>query len=384
MLPLNGIKVVDVTTNISGPTLTMILGDLGAEIIKVEKPNSGDEARKMEPRKNDDGVYFLNINRQKKSVVLNLKEKADLQVIYRLIETADVFVENYRAGVAEKMGLSYEKLKEIHPQIIYLSLSAYGEYGPKRSYPGYDAIIQAETGLMSITGSEDLARVPVSLIDQGSAMWGALGVVSAVLNRMKTGEGSKVSTSLYETGIFWANYHLLSTKLTGNNPAKLGSNHGAFSPYGAFRTKDLPIMIGISNNSLFEKLCKALLVEDWIADDQFATNDVRVKNRVVLNKKIEEITLGLTSDQLVEKLETFGIPVGKVKTMKDVLADPQQIENQCMIKLPHVRDGESFVTRLPLTFSNCDITPKVSAPMYGEQSNEVLKKIQRGVFDDFE
>jgi crotonobetainyl-CoA:carnitine CoA-transferase CaiB-like acyl-CoA transferase len=353
----------------------MILSDLGAEVIKVEKPNSGDEARKMEPRKNDDGVYFLNINRQKKSVVLNLKEKDDLHAIYSLIQTADVFVENYRAGIADKIGLGYEKLKEINPQIIYASLSAYGEHGPKRLKPGYDAIIQAETGLMSITGSEDLARVPVSLVDQGSGMWGALGVVSAILNRMKTGEGSKVSTSLYETGIFWANYHLLSTKLTGNNPAKLGSNHGAFSPYGAFRTKDVPIMIGVSNNSLFEKLCKALEVENWTADERFATNDVRVKNRSLLNTKIEEILQGKTSDELVEKLETFGIPVAKVKTMKDVLIDPQQIENGCIIKLPHDRDGESFVTRLPLTFSNCDITPKAAAPMYGEHSEEVLEKI---------
>ncbi|HWL26349.1 MAG TPA: CoA transferase [Ureibacillus sp.] len=374
MLPLSGITVIDVTTNISGPTLTMILGDLGAEVIKVEKPVAGDEARKMEPKKNEDGVYFLNINRQKKSVVLNLKEQSDLQAIYRLIETADVFVENYRAGIADKIGLGYDKLKEINPSLIYCSLSAYGVNGPKRDYPGYDAIIQAETGLMSITGSEDLARIPVSIVDQGSAMWGALGVVSAVLNRVKTGEGAKVSTSLYETGIFWSNYHLLSTNLTGNNPSKLGSNHGAFSPYGAFRTKDAPIMIGISNNSLFEKLCTALGVESWIQDELFATNADRVKNRSLLNARIEEITLKQSSNQLVEKLETFGIPVAKVKAMTDVLIDPQQIENECIVKLPHERDGESFVTRLPITFSNCDITPKVSAPMYGEHSEEVLKK----------
>ena len=375
MLPLSGITVIDVTTNISGPTLTMILADLGANVIKVEKPNGGDEARKMEPKKNDDGVYFLNINRQKKSVVLNLKEQNDLQAMYRLIETADVFVENYRAGVVEKIGLDYDKLKDINPSLIYCSLSAYGEHGPKRDFPGYDAIIQAETGLMSITGSEDLARIPVSLVDQGSAMWGALGVVSAVLNRTKTGEGCKVTSSLYETGIFWSNYHLLSTNLTDENPFKLGSNHGAFSPYGAFLTKDLPIMIGISNNSLFEKLCKALGVESWISDERFATNAARVKNRNDLNTRIEEITLQQSSDQLVEKLEAYGIPVAKVKTMKDVLLDSQQIENNCIIKLPHERDGESFVTRLPLTFSNCDITPKVSAPIFNEHSEEVLKKI---------
>lgn len=374
MLPLKGNKIIDVTTNISGPTLTMILSDLGAEVIKVEKPKSGDEARKMEPKKNEDGVYFLNVNRQKKSVVLNLKEKDELQLIYRLIEEADVFVENYRAGIAEKIGLGYEKLKEINPQLIYVSLSAYGEHGPKRSYPGYDAIIQAETGLMSITGGEELARVPVSIVDQGSGMWGAIGVVSAILNRMKTGEGCKVSTSLYETGIFWSNYHLLSAKLTGKNPAKLGSNHGAFSPYGAFQTKDSSVMIGISNDSLFERLCKALGVEAWTQDERFSSNDARVKNRSLLNEKIEQNTLSQSSEQLIERLEAHGIPVAKVKTMKEVLVDPQQIENKCIIKLPHEREGESFVTRLPLTFSNCEITPKASAPLYGEHSNEILNK----------
>lgn len=374
MLPLNGIKVIDVTTNISGPTLTMILGDLGAEVMKVEKPNLGDEARKMEPRKNEDGVYFLNINRQKKSVVLNLKEKSDLQSIYDFIKKADVFVENYRAGVAAKIGLGYEQLKELNPQLIYVSLSAYGEHGPKQSYPGYDALIQAETGLMSITGSEELARIPVSIVDQGSGMWGAIGVVSAILNRIRTGEGSKVSTSLYETGVFWSNYHLLSTQLTGVNPEKLGSNHGAFSPYGAFQTKDSPVMIGISNDPLFEKLCKAIEVEEWIEDERFASNDVRVKNRSLLNERIQQITIHQTSEQLIARLEDYGIPVAKVKTMTDVLVDPQQMENKCIVKLPHEGEGESFVTRLPLTFSNCDITPKASAPMYGEHTDEILNQ----------
>jgi len=189
--PLQGVKVIDVTTNISGPTLTMILADLGAEVIKVEKLPAGDEARKMEPKASDDGVYFLNINRQKKSIVLNLKDQSDYKRMLDLIKEADVFVENYRAGIAEKIGLGYEQLKTINPTLVYCSLSAYGQHGPKRDYPGYDAIIQAETGLMSITGSDKLARIPVSIVDQGSAMWGALGVVTALYDRMRTNEGCK-------------------------------------------------------------------------------------------------------------------------------------------------------------------------------------------------
>ena len=368
--PLEGLKVIDVTTNISGPTLTMILADLGAEVIKVEKPPVGDEARKMEPKAVDDGVYFLNINRQKKSIVLNLKDETDYKRMLDLIKDADVFVENYRASIAEKIGLGYEQLKTVNPTLIYCSLSAYGQFGPKKDYPGYDAIIQAETGLMSITGGDELARIPVSIIDQGSAMWGALGVVTALYDRLRTNEGCKVSTSLYETGIFWSNYHLLSTKLTGQNPEKLGSNHGAFSPYGAFKTMDLPVMIGISNNSLFERLCKALQQELWITDDRFITNDVRVKNRFVLNEMIETITMQMTSDELIEKLENGGIPVAKVKTMLDVLEDPQQQANNCIVKLQHEREKDVFVTRLPITLSHCDLTPTAAAPMYGEHSDE--------------
>lgn len=375
--PLQGVKVIDVTTNISGPTLTMILADLGAEVIKVEKPLAGDEARKMEPKASEDGVYFLNINRHKKSIVLNLKNQSDYNKMLELIKEADVFVENYRAGIAEKMGLGYDQLREINPRLVYCSLSAYGQYGPKKDDPGYDAIIQAETGLMSITGNDELARIPVSIVDQGSAMWGALGVVTALYDRLRTNEGCKVSTSLYETGIFWSNYHLLSMMLTGQNPQKLGSNHGAFSPYGAFKTKDLPVMIGISNDLLFERLCKALQQEQWITDERFISNDVRVKNRCVLNEQIEMITVQMASEELITKLKTSGIPTAQVKTMEDVLEDPQMQANNCIVKLPHERDGDVFVTRIPITLSHCDLTPTVSAPMYGEHTNIILNRLEQ-------
>ena len=371
MKPLQGIRVLDMTTNISGPTLTMILADLGAEVIKVEKL-SGDEARKMEPKLQEDGVYFLNINRQKKSVTLNMKEDSDREKLMELIKTADVFVENYRLGVAQKLGIDYEAVKKINPKLIYCSLSAYGQNGPKKSYPGYDAIMQAETGIMSITGSTDLARVPVSLIDQGSAMWGAIGVVSAILQRHKTDVGSLVSTSLYETGVFWANYHLLSTKLTGENPEKLGSNHGAFAPYGAFQTADGAIMIGISNNKLFEKLCEVLQKREWIEDARYRTNEERVKNRLQLSKEIEQITKTEKSEALIQALEAGGVPVAQVKTMKDVLVDPQQIKNKLIVRLPHIRDKEMYATRIPLTISNCDLTPTAPAPLLGEHNEELL------------
>lgn len=377
MKPLAGVTVVDMTTNISGPTLTMILADLGAEVIKVEKP-AGDEARKMEPRVGDDGVYFLNINRQKKSVTLNIKNADERAQLLSFIKKADVFVENYRAGVAEKLGLGYEQLKVLNRQLIYCSLSAYGQAGPKKMFPGYDAIMQAETGIMSITGSETLARVPVSLIDQGSAVWGALGVVSAILKRQTTKEGCFVTTSLYETGIFWANYHLLAAKATGNNPQKLGSNHGAFAPYGAFETLDGEVMIGISNHSLFERLCQVLGQEQWLSDERFCTNEQRVNNRTELNEAIAKLTKGRESARLIRELEAAGVPVAKVKSMLEVLDDPQQIDNEMIVQLPHAADGQMFSTRIPLTFSNCDVRPTEGAPVLGQHNELILKKGEDG------
>lgn len=373
MKPLTGIRVIDMTTNISGPTLTMILADLGAEVIKVEKP-SGDEARKMEPRLHDDGVYFLNINRQKKSITLNMKEDSDRAALDTLIATADVFVENYRYGVAAKLGVDYETLKVKYPRLVYCSLSAYGQHGPKKHYPGYDAIMQAETGIMSVTGSEALARVPVSLIDQGSAMWGALGVVSAILQRQTTNEGCFVSTSLYETGVFWSNYHVLSTQLTGENPEKLESNHGAFAPYGAFQTKDGAVMIGISNDCLFEKLCDILNTQEWLSNPHYASNAERVKHRDVLTEAIEALTVEMTTEQFVAQLEAGGVPVAQVKTMQDVLLDPQQIANNLIVKLPHYRDGDMYATRIPLSFSSCDVTPTAGAPVLGQHNEAILKR----------
>lgn len=376
MRPLVGITVIDMTTNISGPTLTMILADLGAEVIKVEKP-AGDEARKMEPRAGDDGVYFLNINRQKKSVTLNMKEPEDKAKLFSLIQSADVFVENYRAGVTQKLGLDYEQLKALNEQLIYCSLSAYGQAGPKKMYPGYDAIMQAETGIMSITGNDSLARVPVSLIDQGSAVWGALGVVSALLKRQTTNEGCLVTTSLYETGIFWANYHLLSAKATGENPGKLGSNHGAFAPYGAFETADGEVMIGISNNSLFERLCVALGREEWLHDERFQTNEQRVNNREVLNAAISDLTRERESALFIHELEAGGVPVAKVKSMLEVLEDPQQLANELIVELPHAKDGAMFATRMPLTFSNCNVMPTEGAPVLGQHNEQFLQKGER-------
>lgn len=376
MRPLQGMTVIDLTTNISGPTLTMILADLGANVIKIEKP-TGDEARSMEPCVGEFGTYFQNINRGKKSVVLDLTCAKDKQHLQELIKTADVFVENFRLGKAQKLGFGYEDVKVLNEQLIYCSLTAYGQHGPKKDKPGYDAIIQAETGLMSMTGAEELARIPVSILDQGSALWGALGVVTALLQRQQHGIVQKVETSLYETGVFWSGYHLLSAQVTGENPQKLGSNHAAFAPYGAFQTLDIPLMVGISNDNLFHKFCTVIDQPQWLTDGRFSTNRARVENREILNANIQTLFAQETCDDLLTKLEQAGIPAARVNTILDVLNDPQTTSNNLIQQVTHPQHGAMKLTRLPITLSKQCLLPTESPPLLGEHTELVLDAIHR-------
>ncbi|EWG10271.1 CaiB/BaiF CoA transferase family protein [Cytobacillus firmus] len=375
--PLSGITVVDITTNISGPSLTMILADLGADIIKIERPVNGDDSRGMGPFWNGEGVYFLHINRNKKSVVIDLKQDAGRRIVYDLVEKADVFVENFRYKKAEKMGLGYEKLKEINPSLVYCSLSAYGQNGPLRERSGYDAIAQADSGIIGINGAEgsEIARVPVSVLDQGSAMWGAIGIISALFHKEKTGEGQLVTTSLYETGVFWVGYHMLSWLATGKEPRKNGAGHTAFAPYGAFYASDAPVMIGISNNSLFSRLCKVLGKEEWVTDTRYETNPKRVENRENLRVGIENILQSKTADEWVKLLTEAGVPSSKVKKISEVAGDEQVKAIKMWESVEHSSIEEFKLPRLPFELSISPAEIKQAPPKLGENSKEILKNL---------
>ena len=375
--PLSGIRVVDVTTNISGPSLTMILGDLGAEIIKIERPEIGDDSRGMGPFWEGEGVYFLHINRNKQSIVVDLKKESGRQIVYDLVKTADVFVENFRFKKAEKMGLGYEKLKAINPSLVYCSLSAYGQEGPLRDRPGYDAIAQADSGIIGINGAEgaEIARVPVSVLDQGSAMWGAIGVISALFHKQKTGEGQLVTTSLYETGVFWVGYHMLSWLATGKEPKKNGAGHTAFAPYGAFQASDAPVIIGISNNSLFKRLCKVLGKEEWTENPRYQNNSERVENRENLRVEIEYILQSKTADEWVQLLAEAGVPASKVKKISEVVQDEQAEAINMWTGINHSSIENFKLPRLPFELSTSPVSIHHAPPKLGENSKEILEKL---------
>ena len=279
--PLKGYRVIDFTTNISGPSATTILSDLGAEVIKIEKIINGDDSRSMEPSFNDKSAYFVTINRGKNSIAINLKENDGYRVIIDLIKNSDIIIENFRRDTVEKLKLDYATIKKIKINIIYGSLSSYGNTGPYYNKPGYDAIVQANSGIMSVNGNKgsDPARVSVSLLDAGAGMWLAMGIIIAVLKKERTGKGSYISTSLMETALYWMNYYISSFQVTQLIPERIGSEHPSFAPYGAYKTSNGFIMIGISNNNLFSNLCHALGLEELMHDKRFENNKLRVDHK---------------------------------------------------------------------------------------------------------
>ncbi len=340
----------------------MILAGLGAEVIKIERPGSGDDARHMTPV-NDDGwsAYFLAINRAKKSVAIDLSAREGIAAALRIAARCDVFIENFRGGKAESMGLGEAAVRAVRPGIVYASLSAFGQRGPDFEKPGYDALVQARTGIQSVTGEPGTsgARAGVSVLDMGSGMWMALGIVAALF----AGNRGRVDTSLYQTGVMWMAYHLVARQMTGRDPQPQGTRIGAFAPYGDFATADSSVLIGISNDRLFEKLCT---VVGFVSDKRFATNRDRVQNRDALDAALAPLFSRRTTAEWLRLFDQAGIPASAVQNAGQVLDDPQLAALGQMSEVAGLRSP-----LLPLEFSG-ESAAGGEAPMLGEHTREVL------------
>jgi crotonobetainyl-CoA:carnitine CoA-transferase CaiB-like acyl-CoA transferase len=362
-LPLAGIRVLDVTSNIAGPCATMILAGLGAEVIKIERPGSGDDARAMAPV-NDDGwsAYFLAINRAKKSVALDLSSAEGTGVALKIASNCHVFVENFRGGKADAMGLGEPAVRAANPAIVYASLSAFGPRGPDFEKPGYDALLQARTGIQSVTGEPGTAgaRAGVSVLDMGSGIWTALGIVAALF----AGKGGRVDSSLYQSGIMWMAYHLVARQMTGRDPQPQGTRIGAFAPYGDFETADSRILIGISNDRLFERLCDAVGLP---SDPRFTSNRERVANRDVLDAALATLFKQRTTAEWLQILDAEGVPASAVQKTGAVLEDPQLAVLGQMSEVAGL-----FSPLLPLEFSG-EQAAGGEAPRLGQHTREVLQ-----------
>lgn len=374
--PLTGTRVLNLTTNVSGPTATMVLCDLGADVIKVERPGGGDDARHMGPYSAEWSAYFVPLNRGKRSLVADITRPEGRDLVLRLASRSDVFVENFRGGKAKALGFDEDAVRAVQPEIIYASLTAYGPRGPDHERSGYDAILQARTGIVSVTGADEssLARTGISTLDMGSGVWTALGVVAALLERTRSGRGQRVDSSLMQTGVMWMAYHLLYRQFTGFNPVPRGTRHTAFAPYATFRTADGSLMIGVSNDRLFARLAEALGRPEWPDDPRYRTNRDRIANRSELEARIAAILEQRPAAHWMEILNARGVPVSPIQTAGDVLNDPQLAALEQMEDL--VLDGgrPARVPRLPLEMSLTP--PRVCGPppRPGEHTRTVLEE----------
>ena len=346
--PLAGVTVIDLTSNVAAPFASAVLADLGADVIHVEGPN-GDDCRRMAPTMDGSSAYFQVVNRNKQGAVLDIRVEADYQRLMGMIEGADVFVTNLRPGKLDRLHLDGASLRARFPRLIHASLSAYGPVGAERDKPGYDAVLQARTGIASVTGTPDgpPVRAGVSILDVGAGTWLALGVISALYHRERTGVGGVVATSLFETGVSWVSYHLAAHQVTGRPSERHGSGHPAFSPYGIFRTGDGEICIGIGSDSLFEQLCATLGLPQLLDEPMFATNELRSRNVDALRSELEAAMAGTSADELAETLGRAGLPVDAVHRPEHLLADPQAHQTGILVEIP----GTGLkIPGLPLTF----------------------------------
>src|SRR5579872_865050 len=323
--PLHGIRVLDLTTVVAGPFSSMILADLGAEVIKLERMDGGDDSRGMGPHSGEWGAMFVPLNRGKRSIAINVTKSAGREVVLRLASKCDVYLENFRGGKAAQLGLDEPAIRAHNPNIIYASISAFGTRGPDVLKPGYDGLIQGRTGIMSVTGADEnaIARAGVSIIDMSAGMWLAMGVLAALYERQRSGRGQRVDTSLLQSGVMLMAYHLLYRQFAGENPVPQGSGHSSFAPYGAFHAADGKIMIGVSNDRVFKRLCQALQAPQWVSDPRFCTNVLRVRNRPVLDAAIQERLLRETVSHWTELFDSHDVPVSPIQTVDQVLTDPQ-------------------------------------------------------------
>ncbi len=375
MKPLHNLKILDLTRVLAGPFCTMILSDLGAEVVKVEVPETGDDARSFGPFKNGQSLYFLSINREKKSISINLKTEKGKELFRELIKKFDVVVENFRPGTMEKLGLGYENLKVLNPKLIYAASSGYGHTGPSSAKASYDILAQAMGGIMSITGWPNTppTRVGMSLGDITASLYLGIGILAALNHRNNTGEGQKVDVAMLDCQVSILENAITRYQVEGKSPEPLGNRHPTIAPFQAFKASDSYFVIAAGNDSLWKKLCIAIDRPDLLENPNFATNGLRTQNLVALIDEMEKTILTKTAAEWVEIIDAAGIPCGPINTIDKLFAD-EQIEARNMIVDVHDKQaGTIKIAGNPIKLSTLDEKIHRSpAPEIGEHNVEVL------------
>jgi crotonobetainyl-CoA:carnitine CoA-transferase CaiB-like acyl-CoA transferase len=376
--PLAGIRVLDLTRALSGPFATMILGDLGADVIKVEDVWHGDDTRRWGPPfQGDDAAYFLSINRSKRGLSVNLKTPEGRQIVQQLAHGADILMENFRPGTAARLGLGYQELSGQNPALIYASISGYGQTGPSAGLPGYDAVAQAVSGMMSVTGEAEgePVRSGTSLADVGAGMWALIGILAALHARQASGRGQLIDVSLLDGQVAWLTYVAGKYFATGVTPGRYGSAHESLAPYQVFPTADDPLMVAVGSDGLWRRFTAATGLDDLTDDPRYATNPDRVRHRDTLIPRITGALAARGCAEWTERLNAAGVPAGPVNTVPAALDQPQVVAREMVVELEHPVAGLLRMLGTPLKLSAQPASIRRPPPVLGQHTDEILAEV---------
>ena len=376
MSVLQGLRVIDLTRVLAGPFCTMMLGDMGAEVIKIEEPGQGDETRGWAPFIDGWSTYFLGVNRNKKSVVLDLKDPQDADALRRLIAKADVLVENFKPGSLAKLGFSYSDVSRLNPRIVYCSISGYGQTGPRAGLSGYDVIIQGESGLMDVTGQPDgpPTRVGIAITDYFAGFYAIQGILLALIERQQTGHGQYVDIALFDSLLSALSLPVGIHFATGQSPQRMGNDHPSIAPYETLRARNGFIIVAAGNPRLWTQLCIAIGAEHLVDDPRFENNTERLRHRTELKRELETRFQQFTLDELIKRLQAHNVPCGQVRSIADALADPQVAAREMVIAIEHPDLGTINNLGNPVKLSASPAEVRLPPPRLGEHTDEVLKE----------
>jgi crotonobetainyl-CoA:carnitine CoA-transferase CaiB-like acyl-CoA transferase len=379
--PLDDLLIVDLSRILSGPVCTMLLADMGAEVVKIEPPPLGDDSRQWGPPFiGGISTYFLSVNRNKKSLGLNLKAEDGRRILWKLIERADVLIENFRPGVLDKLGFGYEAVRKVNPRTVYCSVSGFGHTGPYRDRPGYDVIAQGESGMMDLTGFSDgpPAKLGASLADIVAGLYACNGICLALLARHKTGEGQHVDVSLLDGMVSTLTYHALIYLTTGRSPKRAGTRHPSIVPYESFEAKDGFVNIAVTNQKQWENFCRVFGFPEIASDPRFEEMKARLANYGELRPMIERVVSKMTRTEVMTAMSEVGIPAGPINTVAEILEDPQIHARHMVEELIHPDYGPLRVLGIPIKLSETPGVVENAPPKFGEHNREVLRGLGFG------
>ncbi len=374
---LEGIKIIDLTRVLAGPFCTMLLADMGAEVIKLEIPGKGDDSRTFPPFKRGQSTYFINFNRNKKSIVLDLKKSSDVNKFLKIIKSMDVLVENFRPGTMEKMGLSYERLRKVNNQIIYASISGFGQFGPYKDKPGYDIIGQAVGGIMGITGWPDgpPTRTGTAIADILAALFCTTGILSALHARTIHGKGQKIDVAIVDSVVSAIGTILQIYLVEKRIPKRAGNKYDFIAPYESFEAKDGWFVLGVGNDKIWKKFCNSIKRKDLLNDERFRLNADRVKHRNELAETVGDWAANYTLKEIISILEVNGIPVASINNLEQIVNDPHiAVAREMLQQISHPLAGEVKVTGNPIKMSETNPRIYERSPLLGEHTDSVLSQ----------